>query len=110
MTTSAVILKLSIVRVTIKKSLHTTNPFTTVQNNSCLILVLEILHNSLSKVNRNAQLILSIIENNSMQLASMTIKNRRIWIARRRKLRVYKLSSPLVDFETVFLQIDAEGS
>lgn len=80
-----------------------TDLFPIIENDSRLVHVLEILRDSLSEVNRNAQLILSIIEHNSVQFTSMAIKDRCVWIVWGRKLRVYKLSSPLVDFETVIL-------
>lgn len=61
-------------------------------------------------MNRNAQSILGIIEDNGVQFASMAVKDRRSRIVLVRWLRVNKLTRPFVDFETVVFQIDAKRS
>lgn len=99
---------MSVISTTAKARKHRTDPFPILENDSCLVLVLKILRNSLAKVNGNAQLILGIVEDNRVQLASVAIENWRLWIGRGCELRVNKLSSPLVDFETVIFQIDAK--
>lgn len=61
-------------------------------------------------MNRNAQFILGVTEDNRVQFSSMTVEDRRSGIVFVWRLRVNKLTRPFMDVEAVVFQIDAKRS
>lgn len=74
-----------------------------------MFVILPILRNIMAQMNRNAQLVLGVVEDNSVQLPTVSIERWRIRILLRGFLDCDNLSRvPLMDSEAVFSQIDTQ--
>jgi hypothetical protein len=80
-----------------------------IQNNTRLVLIFPVLSHSMTKMNRDPQLILRMIKNNAMQFAAMAIENRCLGIRWRAPLRCDNFSSIVfMNSESIFGQVDTQ--